>query len=130
MTAAAEVLPQPQAISAAVYVDVVERTLFARLPDQAGGYQKLLWTEAWQKLRRGQQNGWPADGPPWLWCDLPGARRVVHGEPGEAGTLKFTFPPKAPGWASLVSKPGVVAIVTVDRSTHFFLSCRFFHRPA
>jgi hypothetical protein len=127
---AAEALPQPQAIDATVFVDGLTRTLIVRLPDQAGGYERLLWTQGWQALRRGQENGWPIDGAPWVFADLPGARQVVHGEPGEAGTLRFTFPVGTPGFAKLVSKPGVVAIATVDRSTHFFLSCRFFHRPA
>jgi hypothetical protein len=124
---AVEALPQPQAIDGVVFVDAVERTLFVRLPDTAGGYERLLWTQAWQALRRAQEAGWPADAAPWLWADLPGARQVVHGQPGEAGTLKFTFPVGTPGFAGLVSRPGVVAIATVDRSTQRFLTCRFLH---
>ena len=127
---AVEALPQPQAIDAVVFVDAVSRTLTARLSDQAGGYERLLWTQAWQQLRRAQEAGWPANGAPWVFADLPGARQVVHGQPGEGGTLQFTFPPGTPGFAELISKPGVVAIVTVDRSTQRFLTCRFLNRPA
>jgi hypothetical protein len=58
-----EALPQPQAIDAAVFVDAIERTLTARLRDAAGGYERLLWTQAWQALRRAEANGWPIDGP-------------------------------------------------------------------
>jgi hypothetical protein len=127
---AVEALPQPQAIDAVVFVDAVTRTLTARLSDQAGGYERLLWTQAWQQLRRAEEAGWPIDGAPWVFADLPGARQVVHGQPAEGGTLQFTFPVGTPGFAKLVSKPGVVAIVTVDRGTQRFLSCRFLNRPA
>jgi hypothetical protein len=127
---AVEALPQPQAIDAVVFVDATSRTLSVRLRDQAGGYERLLWTQAWQQLRRAQEAGWPADGAPWVFADLPGARQVVHGQPGEAGTLKFTFPVGTRGFAELISRPGVVAIVTVDRGTHQFLTCRFLNRPA
>jgi hypothetical protein len=125
---AVEALPQPQAIDAVVFVDAVSRTLTARLPDQAGGYERLLWTQAWQALRRAQEAGWPADGAPWVYADLPGARQVVHGQPGEAGSLLFSFPPGTPGFAELISRPGVVAIVTVDRGAQRFLACRFLKR--
>jgi hypothetical protein len=126
---AAEALPQPQAVNAVVFVDAVSRVLTARLPDLAGGYERLLWTQAWQRLRRAQEAGWPADGPQPVFADLPGARRVAHGQPGEGGTLQFTVPTKAPGFAELISKPGVVAIATIDRSSHRFLTCRFLNRP-
>jgi hypothetical protein len=116
-------------MDAVVWVDGVERTLIVRLPDGAGGYQKMLWTSGWQQLRRAQEAGWPADGAPWVFCDVPGARRVVHGQPGEAATLKFHFPPGTRGFAELVSRPGVIAIVTIDRGSQRFLSCRFLHRP-
>jgi hypothetical protein len=127
---ATEVLPQPQAIDAVVFVDAVERTLTARLPDQANGYTRLLWVQAWQQLRRAEQAGWPPEGAPWVWADLPGARQAAHGQPTEAGTLTFHFPVGAPGFAKLISRPGVAAIVTVDRSTQRFLTCRFLNRPA
>jgi hypothetical protein len=127
---AVEALPQPRALAAVVFVDAVTRTLTARLSDQAGGYERLLWTQAWQQLRRAQEAGWPANGAPWVFADLPGARRVVHGQPAEGGALSFAFPPGTPGFAELISKPGVVAIVTVDRGTQRFLTCRFLNRPA
>jgi hypothetical protein len=126
---AVEALPQPQAVSGVVFVDAVSRVLTVRLPDLAGGYERLLWTQAWQQLRRAQEAGWPPGGPQPVLADLPGARQVAHGQPGEGGTLQFTFPPKTPGFAELISKPGVVAILTVDRGSHRFLSCRFLSRP-
>jgi hypothetical protein len=125
-----EALPQPQAIDAAVFVDAVQRTLTARLRDTAGGYERMLWTQAWQALRRAEANGWPIDGPGEVWCDLPSARQVARGQPGEAGTLQFAFPPGTRGFAELISRPRVVAVVTVDRGTHRFLTCRFLNRSA
>jgi hypothetical protein len=122
---AVEALPQPQAISAVVFVDAVSRTLTARLPDKAGGYERLLWTQAWQQLRRAQEAGWPASGAPWIFADVPGGDRSVHGVPTEGGTLSFSFPVGTPGFGALVSKPGVSAIVVVDRGTERFVSCRF-----
>jgi hypothetical protein len=127
---AVEALPQPQAIDATVFVDAVSRTLTARLPDQAGGYERLLWIQAWQQLRRAQEAGWPANAAPPVWADLPGARQVAHGQPGEGGTLTFHFPPGTAGFAELVAKPGARAIATVDRSSRWFLNCRFLNRPA
>jgi hypothetical protein len=127
---AAEALPQPQAIDAAVFVDAIERTLTARLRDTAGGYERRLWTEAWQALRRAEAAGWPVDGAGEVWADLPGARQVTRGRPGEAATLTFRFPPGARGFADLISRPRVAAILTVDRSSHRFLTCRFLNRSA
>jgi hypothetical protein len=98
------------------------------LRDAVGGYEKLLWTQAWQALRRAEQAGWPPDAAQPVWADLPGARQVAHSLPTEAGTLTFRFPVGAAGFAKLISRPGVVAIVTVDRSTLRFMTCRFLNR--
>ena len=127
---AVEALPQPQAIDAVVFSDVLSRTLTVRLPDHASGYERLLWTQAWQQQRRSQEAGWPPNGAPWLYADVPGAPRVVHGQPAEGGVMSFYFPPGTAGYSELISKPGLVAIVTVDRGTHQFLTCRFLNRPA
>jgi hypothetical protein len=125
---AVEPQPQPRAISAVVFNDVLTRTLTVRLPDHAGGYERMLWARAWQGQRRAQENGWPV-GSTSVFADLPGARQVAHGQPGDGGTLQFTIPPKTPGYAELISKPGVVAIVTVDLGSGEFRSCRFLNRP-
>jgi hypothetical protein len=103
---AVEALPEPQAVDAAVFVNVFERSLSVRLRDRAGGYERLLWTQAWQQLRRAQENGWPPGSAQPIYADLPGARRVVHGQPGEGGTLLFTFPPGTPGFARVDLQAG------------------------
>jgi hypothetical protein len=125
---ASEVLPQPQAIPAVVFVDTLTRTLTARLPDKASGYERLLWVQGWQALRRAEQAGWPPGEAPWVLADVPGAPRVVHGVPVDGAALSFTFPVGVAGFGNLVGKPGVVAIATVDTGTHWFLNCKFYNR--
>jgi hypothetical protein len=95
-----EVIPRPKAVTAAVFVDVVSRTLTARISERESGYSKLLWSEGWQALRRAQEAGWPLNGAPWVWADVPGGRRVVHGLPEPGGVLSFHFPPGPPATAS------------------------------
>ena len=56
-TAATEVLPDPQALYAVVFTDMATRTLTVRLGDHASGYDKLLWTQAWQQLRQAEEAG-------------------------------------------------------------------------
>jgi hypothetical protein len=122
---AVEALPQPQAIPAVVFLDTLSRTLFVRLPDKASGYERLLWTQAWQALRRSQEAGWPPGGADWIYADVPGAPRVVHGLPADGGQLSFHFPVGTRGFADLVSRPGVTAILTIDRGSQRFLTCKF-----
>jgi hypothetical protein len=68
---------------------------------------------------------------PQVWASAPGARQIVHGLPGEAGTLKFHFPAGVGDgvYAKLISKPGLYAIVTLDKGTHHILGVRFLNRP-
>jgi hypothetical protein len=121
---AAEVLPEPRAVTCPVFVDSERRVLTVRLPDQAGGYERHLWIQAWQQLRRAQEAGWPVGGPGPVPADVP-AGRLVHGLPVDGAQLAFSFPVGTPGFAELVSKPGVTAVVTLDRSRLEFLRCRF-----
>jgi hypothetical protein len=123
-----EVLPQPAAVDGVVFHDPATRTLHVRLSDQANGYTKLLWQQGWQMLCRAEEAGWPRRGAPWVWASTPGAYQVVHGLPGDGGTLKFHFPPGTAAYSELVGKPGLVAIATIDRGTHHILSVKFLHR--
>jgi hypothetical protein len=127
---AVEALPRPVAVDGVVFNDVATRTLSVRPSDLANGYTKLLWREAWMKQRRSQEAGWPLGGADWLFCDAPGAPRVVHGLPGDAGVMSFHFPVGTAGYGKLVSKPGLIAIVTIDAGSRQFLTCRFLNRPA
>jgi hypothetical protein len=116
------------AATGVVFADTVARTLSVRLSETASGYQRMLWQQGWQQQRRAQEAGWAANGAPWVWADAPGVRRVVHGRPGEGGTLTFHFPPGTAGYSELVGKPGLTAIVTADRGTHHILGVRFLNR--
>ena len=127
---AAEVLPQPKACTGVVFNDIATRTLTVRLSDEADGFTRLLWQQGWQQQRRAQEAGWPSSGAPWVWASAPGHPRVVHGLPGEGGVLSFHFPPGTAGYSELIGKPGLVAIVTVDRGTHHILGVKFLNRPA
>jgi hypothetical protein len=127
VTAAAEPLPQPKAIVCPVFVDTAGRVVSARLPDTAGGYERQLWVQSWQRLRRAQEGGWPPSGPGPVFADVPGGRQV-RGLPVDGAQLSFHFPVGTPGFAALVGG-AVTAVVTVDRGTHQFLTCRFLNRP-
>ena len=100
-----------------------------RQAEPASGYERLLWTQAWQQLRRVHEAGWPADGAPWVYADAPGSHRVVHGVPETGGTLSFHWPVGTAGFGELVGRPGLYAIATVDIATHYFSTVKFLHRP-
>jgi hypothetical protein len=51
-------IPQPAAIDGVVTNDVATRTLVVRRPEDASGYQKLLWREAHQALVAAAESGW------------------------------------------------------------------------
>ena len=128
------VVPQPMAVDGVVFNDVGTRTLTVRLPDKASGYERLMWQQGWQALRQAQEKGWyetsmrPLRTPPEVWASTPGHYRVVYGLPGDGGVLTFHFPPGVAAYTELISKPGLIAILTVDRGNHHILSCRFLNR--
>jgi hypothetical protein len=123
-----EVMPRPKAVTGSVFIDAIGRTLTVRQAEPASGYEKLLWQQGWQALRRASAAGWPVDGAAPVWADLPGARKVVLGQPAEGGALSFTFPPGTRGFAELVGRPGLYAIATLDINTHYFSTVKFLHR--
>ena len=121
-----EVMPRPKAITAAVFADVLSRTLTVRQAEPASGYESSLWRSAWQALRRAHEAGWPPNAAPWVFAS---GSDSVHGVPVEGGAVSFTWPVGTPGFAELVARPGLYAIATVDISTHYFSTVKFLHRP-
>jgi hypothetical protein len=118
-------VPQPLAITAAVSNDVLSRTLVVRLPENAkSSYSALLWREAYAALKRDDEVG-RGD----LYASALGAGRLAYAIPGDLQTLKFHFEPGKTVYAQLIENPGLHAIVTIDRGTSRFLSCRFLIRP-
>ena len=119
---------QPYAVDCAVSNDVVSRTLTVRLPQTVVGYPRLLWREAYQSYAKDEESGWYGDGQ--VWASVQGAGdRVAYAIPGELQTLNFRFQPGVAAYAQLVGKPGVYAIVTLDRGLRRFLNVRFLNRP-
>jgi hypothetical protein len=47
----------------------------------------------------------------------------------KAGRCPFHFPPGTPGYAELIGKPGLTAILTMDRGTGHILGVKFLNRP-
>jgi hypothetical protein len=132
MTAATTVLPKPRAIIGAVSNDVSNRTLIVRRPKDTIGYEAFLWRQAHEALVNAEERGWPSN-MRFVWCSAPGKPDLVHAAPGATLTLRFHFPAGSPAgkvYTELVSKPGLSAIVVVDRETHYFLGVKFRHRGA
>ena len=117
-----EAVPRPRAIEASVWVDAAARTLTVRLPDWSAGYDGHLWREAWQALRRAYANGWPRGAPSWI------SFGDVHSVPVDGGGLAFTWPVGVAGFAELVARPRLYALVTVDVNTCYFVAIKFLHR--
>jgi hypothetical protein len=126
---ATERLPQPLAINAPVTVDFAAMSLVVRRPENAGGHAALLWREAHAALVQAAELGWPASAA-FVYGSAPGHYRFGHATPGPNLTLLFGFAvgtPAAEVYAELVSKPGLSAFVTADRSARYFLGVTFRH---
>jgi hypothetical protein len=91
------------------------------------GYGRLLWKQGWQALRQAQEGGYHSRVPD-VWAHGAGKRQIAHGEPAEGGALTFTFYPADDAYSALISKPGLVAIATVDRQSHHILGVKLLNR--
>jgi hypothetical protein len=129
VTAATVPVPQPMALDGVVFSDPATRTLTVRLSDSTNGYGRLLWKQGWQLLRQAQESGYRSR-VPVVWAHGAGRREIAHGQPADGGALTFTFHTGNDAYSALVSKPGLVGIVTVDRGTHHILGCKFLNRGA
>jgi hypothetical protein len=130
VAAATTPLPQPLAITAPVTVDFANMTLIVRRPENAGGYEKLLWRQAHEALVKAEELGWPRI-MRFVWGSAPGAYQFAHAAPGPDLTLLFAFAvgtPAAQVYAELVGRPGLSAFVTADKSARYFLGVAFRHR--
>jgi hypothetical protein len=121
------VMPRPVVMTGIVANDPGSRTLTVSRPDQLSGYQRLAWRTAHEALQRSEQSGWR--GAPLLWADGAEQSDIAHGVPSDNLTLLFHFPVGKEAYRELVSKPGLSAFVTVNRSTGFFSGVTFRHAP-
>jgi hypothetical protein len=122
-----EVVPQPFAVDGVVVNDLATRSLNVRLSETASGYQRLWWRQAWLQLKAGWEDGWRRH--PHVRASAPGTRDVAIVHPGDFQTLTVSFAPGVTAYTELISRPGLVAIVTVDRNTSRFTGVKFLHRP-
>jgi hypothetical protein len=122
-------LREPLAVDGVVVSDPTARTSVVRLSELAGGYARLLWRQAHAQLVTAKQSGWPA-ATPFLWGGAFRNRQIVHGLPGDGLALTFHFPAGVGDgvYAKLISKPGLAAIVTLDRELCRFMSIQFLNR--
>jgi hypothetical protein len=122
---------EPRAIHAPVTVDFANMTLVVRRPEDAGGYERLLWRESHAALAAAEEAGWPW-GTRFVWGSAPNSFQFAHATPGPNLTLLFAFQPgtaAATTYAELVGRPGLSAFVTADKSTRCFLGVTFRHSP-
>jgi hypothetical protein len=119
-------LPSPMVMDGIVSIDNLQRNLVVRRPENLSGYEKLTWRMAHEQLVRGEQSGWDSD-VPTLWAHGGGQTDIAFGVPGDNLTLLFHFPAGKDAYTKLVSQPGLSALVTADRSTGWFMSCKFRH---
>ena len=98
-----------------------------RLPETASGYQQLWWRQAHQQLKAAVETGWRDH--PYVYASTPSAYQVAHVQPADFSMLTVHFPVGTAGFSELISKPGLYAIVTVDRDSSRFSTVKFLHRP-
>jgi hypothetical protein len=123
-------LPQPHEATGVVSNDLANRTLTVKLSDQANGYTRLLWREAFRALRASEEGGWRA-GSSTVYASTPQAFQVAHATAGSAdfgGMLNFCFAPGVEAYTKLISSPGLTATVWIDRGTSRFINCNFKNR--
>ena len=123
---ATEKLPSPVAMDGIVSIDNYQRNLVVSRPENASGYEKLAWRTAHGYLAQAKQNGWRSAAPT-VWAHSAEARDIAFGVPGDNLTLLFHFPVGKREYVELVSQPGLMALVTIDRSAGVFMGVKFIH---
>jgi hypothetical protein len=124
---AAERVPSPVAVDGTVDIDIPSRTLAVRVSERESGYNRLWWREAHTALTTAEETGWRNHRA--VYASAPGASDVAHATPGDYRMLLVRFPSGVSAFAELVGKPGLVALVTVDRNSGPFIGVSFKHRP-
>jgi hypothetical protein len=124
---AAERVPSPVVVDAVVDIDTPNRTLAVRVSERESGYNKLWWKEAHTALTTAEQDGWRNHRH--VWASAPGAYQVAYTMPGDYRMLLVRFPSGVSAFVELISRPGLVALVSVDRSTGRFIGVKFLNRP-
>jgi hypothetical protein len=126
VAAATTPVPQPHAMVGVVTNNVMTRTLVVSRPDTLGGYEKLSWRTAHEKLVKAERDGW-GSATPTVWAHGAGETNIAWGLPGDNLTLSFHFPTGREVYTKLVSQPGLTCFVLVDRGSGLFTGVRFRH---
>jgi hypothetical protein len=121
-----ETVPSPLVLEAVVITDPSTRSVAVRLPETAGGGQRMWWRTAHTALKAAVENGWRSH--PFVWANTPSVSDVVHMQPADFLMLSAHFPIGTAGYSELISKP-VYALVSIDRSKGRFTRVSFLHRP-
>jgi hypothetical protein len=64
-----------------------------------------------------------------VYVSTPTASDVAHAVPGDYQMLLVRFPAGVSAFTELVGKPGLTALVSIDRSAGRFMGVKFLHRP-
>jgi hypothetical protein len=124
---ATEKLPSPYVVVAVVVNDLPSRSLGVRLSETASGCERSWWKQAWQQLKAGWEDGWRNH--PHVRASAPGTGDVGIVHPADFQMLQVSFPSGVAAYSGLISRPGLVAFVSVDRSTGRFMGVKFKHMP-
>jgi hypothetical protein len=121
-----ETVPSPLEPEAVVITDALARSVAVRLPETAGGGDRMWWKTAHTALKAAVESGWQAHS--FVWASTPSVSDAVHVQPADFSMLTATFPVGTAGFSELISKP-VYALVTIDRNKGRFTRVSFRHRP-
>jgi hypothetical protein len=122
-----EVIPQPLVLEAVVITDPSTRSVAVRLPETAIGYARMWWKTAHTALKAAVEDGWRSH--PYVYANTPSASDVVHMQPADLQMLSAHFPVGTAGYSELISKPGLYALVSLERNSGRFTRVSFLHRP-
>jgi hypothetical protein len=87
-----------------------------------------VWREAHQALARAEESGWRT-AHQTVWANGPDEDRIAFAAAGDDLSLRFHFQPGVAAYGKLVGKPGLRAVVSIDRGFCRFMGVRFSHRP-
>ena len=121
-----ETVPQPLVVEGVVLTDALARSVAVRLPETAGGGDRMWWRTAHTAMKAAVENGWRNHS--FVWASTPSVSDAVHVQPADFQMLTATFPIGTAGFSELIGKP-VYALVSVDRSLGRFTRVSFLNRP-
>jgi hypothetical protein len=121
-----ETIPSPLVVEGVVLTDVLARSVAVRLPETAGGGDRMWWRTAHTALKAAVENGWQNHS--FVWASTPSVSDAVHVQPADFGMLTATFPIGVAGFSELIGRP-VYALVSLDRNSGRFVKVSFRHRP-